>query len=210
MCGSLLSLPLDQYGAIRSAWSHQVQIWGRGGVLWKKNPSGEESILHVFLLPLKTSEWFPASVWDNTGVNLLFICMHVWKLLDESVPSGVCWSQDHCLEIMRLSPPKLVIFNICLTHFSSLHSTRRATPTMKWSCQQVFCIYHSLFFLWGVELHCGPKLLKPISERHCCTGWHVPSSPSTHCSLFWLSPTYTVMLPQMLTRPPRGFIHHWK
>ncbi len=88
-------------------------------------------------------------------------------------------------------------------------SMKRPKPTMNASTNKYFVCIKSwyIFFLCATE-HCCPKMIKysvcNTSVSHTVAlGW--PSSPwtHTHCSLFWHSPTYTVLLPQILTRAPK-------
>lgn len=47
---------------------------------------------------------------------------------------------------------------------------------------------------------CAMELHRWAKEPHCCTEWHVPfhTLPWTHCSLFGLCPTHTILLPEIL------------
>ncbi len=61
-----------------------------------------------------------------------------------------------------------------------------------------------IFFLWATELHCCPETIKNTSVSHIVAlgDMFLHYCERTHCSFFWLSLRYTVLLPQILTRAP--------
>lgn len=96
----------------------------------------------------------------------------------------------------------LVIFSVLL----STNSIKRAKPQINWSYTNKFglCIQSviSLIFL----CHKAPSMYKNYLKTH---QWASPlhwvqwcgfiTTNHSHCSLFWVIPTYNVLLPEILT-----------
>ncbi len=92
----------------------------------------------------------------------------------------------------------------------STNATKIQKPTTNLSLKTVFVKVSYVLSLCAIELHCclTRKLLK-THQWATLLHWLTCSfiTTNTHCSLYWLKPTYTVLLPHTQQSIKCGFIH---